>query len=426
MATPAFPATPHSTGLGSAYAKLWAAASVSFVGDGIYSTALPLLAATLTRDPLGVASVEVASQLPWLLFALHAGALVDRWDRRRVLWLTDAYRALVLVALTAAILAGWVSIPLLGAAGFLLAVGGTLLTPATMSILPGLVSREPARLERANSRLAAARTVGDNFLGPPAGGAPFSLARWLPFAADTISFAASAALLASIKGRHAPRPDPQDQDGTQLSPRRTSLRVEIVEGLRWLAGQRLLRTLATMNAITSLVFGAWTAIMVLFAQDRLGLGNVGYGLLWTGVAAGSLLGSLLTARLSRLLGQSRLLLLSAATFGATTLGIGATTSPWVAGALLAILGLTLTAWNVVGISLRQVITPDRLVGRVNSTFQLLSFGIMPLGAALGGVLGRTLGLRSPFLIGGLVLLVMALLAVPVITPQAIKAAREGP
>jgi MFS family permease len=319
MATPASPAASQPTGLGSAYAKLWTAAAVSFLGDGIYSTALPLLAATLTRDPLRVASVEVASQLPWLLFALHAGALVDRWDRRRVLWLTDAYRALVLAALAVALVAGWASIPLLGAAGFLLAVGGTLFTPATMSILPGLVSRDSARLERANSRLAAAQTVGDNFLGPPTGGALFSLTRSLPFAVDAISFAASAALLASIKGRYSPRPDPQqDQAGTQTAQRRTSLRGEITEGLRWLAGQRLLRTLATMNAITSLVFGAWTAIMVLFAQDRLGLGNVGFGLLWTGVAAGSLLGSLLTARLSRLLGQSWLLLVSAVTFGATT------------------------------------------------------------------------------------------------------------
>ena len=426
MATPASGAAAGATRLGSGYAKLWAAASVSFVGDGIYSTALPLLAASLTRDPLGVAAVEVAGQLPWLLFALPAGALVDRWDRRRVLWLTDAYRALVLAALTVVIVAGWASIPLLGAAGFLLAVGGTLFTPATMSILPGLVSRDPARLERANSRLAAAQTVGDNFLGPPAGGALFSLARSIPFAADAISFAVSAVLLASIKGRYAPSPDPQQaQEAAQTVPPRPSLRREIIEGLRWLAGQRLLRTLATMNAITSLAFGAWTAIMVLFAQERLGLGNVGYGLLWTGVAAGSLLGSLVTTRLSRLLGQRRLLLLSAATFGATTLGIGISTSPWVAGALLAILGLTLTAWNVVVISLRQAITPDRLVGRINSAFQLLSFGMLPLGAALGGVLGRTFGLRSPFLIGGVVLLIMALVAIPILTTQAIEAARAA-
>jgi MFS family permease len=99
-------ASSRPKGLGSAYAKLWSAGLVSFVGDGIYYTALPLLAATLTRDPLAVASVEVAAQLPWLLFALHAGALVDRWDRRRVLWATDAYRSLVVLALAVAVLAG--------------------------------------------------------------------------------------------------------------------------------------------------------------------------------------------------------------------------------------------------------------------------------------------------------------------------------
>ena len=128
--------------------------------------------------------------------------------------------------------------------------------------------------------------------------------------------------------------------------------------------------------------------MVLFAQDRLGLGNVGYGLLWTGVATGSLLGSLLTARLSRALGQSRLLLAGTVTFGATTLGIGASTSPWGAGILLGALGLALTVWNVVVVSLRQAIVPDRLIGRINSVFQLLSLGMLPLGAAVGGTPAR--------------------------------------
>lgn len=433
-------ATTRPTRLGPDYAKLWTAASVSYVGDGIYYTALPLLAATLTRDPLRIAAVEVAGQLPWLLFALPAGALVDRWDRRRILWLTDAYRSLIIAALTVAVLAGWASIPVLGAAGFLLTIGGTLFTPATLSIIPGIVSRDQARLERANGGLAAAQTVGQHFLGPPAGGALFSLARSVPFLADAISFALSAATLARIPGRFTPDSPPptpgpapagatdakQPQEQAQIAGSRPRLRVEIVQGLRWLAGQRLLRTLALMNATTSLAFAAWTAIMVLFAQDQLGLGNLGYGLLWTGVAAGSLLGSLLAARLSRILGQARLLLVSAATFGATTLGIGATTNRWVAGTLLGALGLALTVWNVIVVSLRQAIVPNHLVGRINSNFQLASMGMGPLGAALGGILGRTLGLRAPFFITGVALLAMALLAVPVITPQAIEAVRTDP
>jgi MFS family permease len=410
--------------LGLAYAKLWSAGSVSYLGDGIYYTALPLLAASLSRDPLIVATVQVAGEAPWLLFALPAGALVDRWDRRRVLWIADAYRSLVVTALAVAIVAGWTSIAVLGATGFLLAIGGTLFNPAALSIVPAIVSREPDRLERANGRLAAAQTIGEHFLGPPVGGVLFSLAHSVPFLAEAVSFAVSSALIASIRGRFASTTH-HAQGPARSAGKRPSLRGEIVEGLRWLAGHRLLRALAVMVAIASLAFSAWSSIMVLFAQDRLGLGAVGFGLLWTGVAAGSLFGGLLAGRLGRTFGESRLLLLSATSFGATTLGIGFTASPWVAGILLGVLGLALTVWNVVVISLRQAIVPDRLIGRVNSAFQQLSFGMLPLGSALGGTLGRTLGLRAPFLISDVTLLVIAALAVPVLTARAIQAARAS-
>jgi len=155
------------------------------------------------------------------------------------------------------------------------------------------------------------------------------------------------------------------------------------------------------------------------------VGNLGYGLLWTGVAGGSLAGSVLASWFSRRLGPGRVLIASAAAFGATTLGISATTSPWVAGALLGTLGLALTVWNVVVVSLRQAIVPDQLVGRINSTFQLLSMGMLSLGAALGGILGRTLGLRASFFVTGAALLVMALVAIPVVTTRAIEAARAA-
>jgi len=395
---------------------------VSYVGDGIHDTALPLLAASLTRDPLLVAAVGVAGQLPWLLFALPGGALADRWDRRRVLWRVDAYRSLVVAALAAAVVAGWATIPMLGAAGFLLAAGATLFNPASMSIVPAIVSREPARLERANGRLAAAQTAGWHLLGPPAGGVLFSLARPVPFVADAVSFAISSAVIATIPGRFAATPP-----GTAAAARSASsgggLRAQIREGVRWLARHRLLRTLAVMAAIQQLGLAAWSSILVLFAQDRLGLGNLGFGLLWTGVAAGSLLGSLLAARLSRAVGTATVLLASAITLGVATLGIGVSTNPWTAGSLLGTIGIALTVWNVVAISLRQAIVPDRLIGRVNSVFQQLSMGMLPVGAALGGLLGHTLGLRAPFLITGVMLLAAAVLAMPAVTSHAIDAAR---
>ena len=128
--------------LGRDFAKLWLAQGVSNLGDGVYVTALPLLAATLTRDPLPVSAVMFAEWLPWLLFGLLAGALLDRWERRRVMWMVDAARLVVVGGFAAAVLVGWASIPLLMATGFLLGTGQTLVDTASQTLIPALVSRD--------------------------------------------------------------------------------------------------------------------------------------------------------------------------------------------------------------------------------------------------------------------------------------------
>ena len=159
---------------GPDFVKLWLAQGVSNLGDGVYLTALPLLAATLTRDPLPVSAVMFAEWLPWLLFGLLAGALLDRWERRRVMWMVDAARLVVVGSFAAAVLAGWASIPLLMATGFLLGTGQTLVDTASQALIPAMVSRDPGRLERANGRLAGTLMVAEQLAGPPAGGFLFS------------------------------------------------------------------------------------------------------------------------------------------------------------------------------------------------------------------------------------------------------------
>src|SRR6266536_2265331 len=196
---------PARADLGPGYHKLWTAAGISTLGDGVFLTALPLLAATLSRDPLRVSLVAFAGWLPWLLFGLVSGALVDRWDRRRVMWTVDAVRFAVVGILGIAVLAGWASIPLLATVGFLLGSGQTLFDNAAQSLIPALISRDTQRLERANSQLYGAQTVGQNFAGPPAGGALFALAAPVPFLADAVSFAASSTLIAAVRGSFAPR-----------------------------------------------------------------------------------------------------------------------------------------------------------------------------------------------------------------------------
>jgi MFS family permease len=448
-------ATLPTGGLGPGFRRLWAASTVSTLGDGMYLAALPLLAAELTRDPLAVSVVTFAGWLPWLLFALPAGALVDRLDRRRVMWSVDATRALVVGALTAAVLAGWASIPLLAVAGFLVGAGQTLFENAAQAMVVAVVGRDPGRLERANGQLVASLTVGQQLAGPPAGSAAFAVAAWLPFLADGASFGVSAGLVASIRGRfraegarephplvpgppnregspapemvaplvHSPQPDLPPDPPPDPPPVR-SLRAEITEGLRFLFGHRLLRAAVLLVSASNLAFMAGEAVLVLFASDELGLGSRGYGLLLAAVAVGGLPGSLLAARVGQRVPPGRVIVGGVLAGAVVMAGFGLATDPWLAGAFYALTGAVWGVWNVTLLSLRQSIVPDRLMGRVVGAIRLIGFGSIPIGALLGGLVARSLGLRAPFLLGAAVLALAALAAAPVVTTGAIEAARS--
>jgi MFS family permease len=400
--------------LGPDFGKLWTAASVSTLGDGITVTAGPLLAATLTRDPLLIGLVGAASFAPWLLVGLVSGALVDRLDRRRVMWTVDLGRAAVLGLLAAAVLAGWASIPLLAAGAFLLGVGQTLFDSAAQASIPAIVGRDPERLATANGRLLGAQTVSQQFVGPPAGGALFTLTPWLPYAADAVSFLGSSLLVARIRGRFpVPRTGPAG-----------SLRADIAAGLRWLARHRLLRGLAVLTGVLNLVFMAAEVVLVLLAQDRLGLGDIGYGLLLTSTAVGSLTASLVTARITRRWGEARAYLVSVALLAAVLAVMGLTTVVPVAAAALALLGFAVTLGNVILQSLRQAVTPPQLLGRVVSAYRLVGLGAIPVGALVGGLLGRV-DLRLPYLAGAAAVVLVLLYAARLVRGGAIDRARAA-
>jgi MFS family permease len=405
---------------GSGFAKLWGATAVSNVGDGVYATALPLLAASLTRDPLLVSLVSFAEWLPWLLFGLLSGALLDRWDRRRVMWTVDAARFAIVGGLAVAVLMDQASIALLAAVGFLLGTGQTLVDTGAHSILPALVSRDAQRLERANGRLVGTQVVTQELAGPPVGGFLFSLTTWLPFAVDAVSFAAGSALVASIRGHFGPAPEELAPDG-----RRTTLRSEIAEGLRWLAAHRVLRATAAMVAVVNLLAAGGSAIMVLFAQELLGLDAVGFGLLLSGSAVGGVLGSLVAARSVAAVGTARIIVGTMIVSALAFLAFGLSSDPRLAGVLFGIVGFMTVVFNVVMGALRQALTPDRLLGRVISAFRLFSYGTVPFGSLLGGALARSFGLRAPFLAAGIVIPVVALLCLPAINTRTIAEARAA-
>ncbi|MBA2364328.1 MAG: MFS transporter, partial [Chloroflexia bacterium] len=284
-------------GLGPEFLKLWAASAVSNVGDGVTVVAAPLLAASLTRDPLLVAGLAFAVQLPWLLFSLVSGAIVDRLDRRIVMGAVAAFRSALIGVLGLAVLADAASIPLLYCVFFLLGAAETVFDPASVTVLPTIVSREG--LPKANARLAGTSTVLNVFVGPPLGGFLFAAAAALPFLLAGASFAAACALVLALRGtfrveRREPAPP-------------TRLRGEIAEGVRWLARHRLLRSMAMALGLMNLTMAAWNSILVLFATERLGLGPRGFGLLLSAYALGGTAASAVAHQIITRLGPGRTL-----------------------------------------------------------------------------------------------------------------------
>jgi MFS family permease len=402
------------TPLGPDFAKLWTASTVSNLGDGVTLVAGPLLAATLTRNPLLIAALTFSQRLPWLLFSLLSGALVDRLDRRQVMATVDLFRALVMGLLTLAVLLHVASIPLLCTTFFLLGTAETLFDNAAVSILPALVPK--TSLTKANGRLLGAQIVTNDLAAPPLGGLLFAAAAAAPFLLDAGSFVAAAALVATMKGSFRVQRPP----GVE----RATLRADIAEGVRWLAGHQLLRLLGLAIGLMNLTLSAATAILVLYAQERLGLGPVGYGVLIACLAIGGISASLVAERVVGWLGPATTMRVGLLIEASTHLVLALTSSPLMAGVILAAFGFHAMIWSVVSVSLRQELIPGRLLGRVNSAYAVLSYGGSSLGALLGGLLAERFGLTAPFWCGFVAVAVLAVAAWPTLSSGRVRAARE--
>ncbi len=385
-------------GLGGQFVKLWAASAASNLGDGVWLVAAPLLAATLTRDPALVAGLAFAQRLPWLLFGLVGGALADRLDRRRTMVMVALFRASLVGILGLAVVIDRATMPLLYAVFFLIATGETLFDTSAAAVVPAVVPREA--LPKANARLAGTWTVANQFVGPPLGGLLFSAAAGLPFLLGAGGLAGAAGLLATLRGSFK-----AEQEAGSGS--RGTLRADIAEGVRWLWHHRLLRTISLAMALLNLTLVAQVSIMVLFAEEHLGLGPGGYGALLTAYGIGGVVGGLVAERILRHVGDGAYLRLAIVIEGAAPAAIALSSNGFVVGAVLALFGLHAIVWGTLLGTLRQELTPDRLRGRVRSVHALIEYGTAAPGALLGGLLAARFGLTAPFWLGaaaGLLLL----------------------
>ncbi|MFL6221313.1 MAG: MFS transporter [Actinomycetes bacterium] len=382
--------------LGRNFHKALAASGFANLADGVMWVALPLLAVQLTRSPLLIAGVTVAARAPWLLLSLVAGALADRLDRRQTMIRVNLVRTVLLGGLALAVAADVASLAMLYAVAVLLGIAETLFDTSAQSLLPAIVDRDD--LTRANSRLFAVELVANEFAGPPLGGllaaAGLAVALGLPAAAYLVGAGCLALIVGSFRAAGA---------GPAGS---TRLRDDIAEGARFVWRHPVLRPLAIMLGVQNMAFSAAFSVFVLFAVDPgpMGLSKAGYGILTATIGVGSLLGSWLAAPTERRLGRVRTLVLSVVVNAAGLVVPVITALPVPIGVSWLATGAAIVLWNVVTVSLRQRITPDRLLGRMNASYRLVGWGTMPLGALLGGILAEALGLRGAFLAAAVVTL----------------------
>jgi MFS family permease len=383
--------------LGGRFTKLWAASTTSALGSGLATIAAPLYVAAHTRSPLIVAATTGVAWLPWLLFALPGGVLVDRVDRRRLMIAIDWFRVAAVGVLAAALLAGRADIALLDGVLFVINTGEVVFRSASQAMLPAVVPR--ASLERANGWLVGGTTLMQGMIAGPLGGFLFVLAASVPFFVNTGTYAASAVLTGLVAGTYRTRPA---ADG---GARR--VRAELADGFRWLARQRLLRTMAVLIGLLNLTLTAATAVLVLLARERLHLGAVGYGALFTCEAAGALLGSACGDWLIRRVTATWTIRIGLVVEAGLHLTLATTRSAYVAGFMMFAFGVHGALWSIVGSSLRQRLTPPELLGRVGSTSLFIAAGGNCAGALLGGVIAARFGITAPFWAGFVVAVIVS-------------------
>lgn len=381
--------------LPSAYWRQWSASAISNLGDGVNFVAMPLLALSLTDDERLLALTTFATFVPWLALALPVGVVVDRLDRQTLLVVASLVRIALFAVVAVGALDGWLQVWLLVTLLVVIGACEVVFDSTAQAFLPMLV--DPPQLARANGFLFSAEIVAGSLAGLALGAFLFDASVGLPFAVNAASFAVAAALISSIRVRRVVHVGASFGDDHRL---RT--------GIEWLRSSPLLRTLAAMFTVTNLGLMFGQGIFVKYATEELGLDSVEYGILLAITAMGAASGGLVGHRIIDRIGLRAAIVVPFVVFGPGNIVIGLAPVAWLVGAVGFVLGLAITTWNVATVTVRQRVIPGNRFGRVNAVYRWLGAAASATGVAAGGFVAYSTDLRTPFLVGGGLTLVAAI------------------
>lgn len=371
--------------MGTDFRWLLASSWTSNIGDGVALAAAPLLIASMTSSPILVAAGAILQFLPWLLFGLHAGAIADRFDRRRLVMFANAARAVVLAGLCVFLITDTANIWIVLAVAFLYGTAEVFVDTAGSTLLPMLV--KPADLGIGNARLQAGYLVANQFAGPPLGAFLFAAGTAWPFLLEVLCVLLAVVLIS----RMARTPVPPRAESTK-----SHVHNDIGEGLRWLWQNPPVRMLVLIILVFNVTWAAPWGVLVLYATEHLNMGAVGYGALTTASAAGGILATLCFGWLERHVSFATLMRVVLTLEVLMHLAFALTTVGWVALVIMFVFGAYAFVWGTISTTVRQRLVPAELQGRVASVNMVGVFGGMVIGQALGGVIAEIWGLTAPW------------------------------
>jgi MFS family permease len=389
--------------LGSGFNRLFGASVLSNLADGLLATAAPLLAISLTKDPVLISLLSALVMLPWLLFAIPIGLIVDRVDKRLLMTLTNSLRFVVAGLLAFSISTDFISIYWLFLAAFLIGICEVASDTAAQSLIPVLVEKK--HFDRANSRLNIAETVIQGFIGAPLSGFLYASAIVLPFALNSLGFLIAAIFVFLIPAHLIV----DSRAITDPQPEKKSFSADIKFGLKYLWHDRDLRGLVTVTTSLGFFYSLSTSTTILFLTETLKLEPKYFGVLMAGAGSGAIIGAFVTPKISKRFGRGNVLALAIFISSFSVLLEGLSPNYWFFGVVGFISSFFITNWNILLMSCYQVLIPKDLYGRIHGARRTFVWGMMPLGAFLGGVIAQA-GLRTPLLVGGAATTVISIAA----------------
>jgi len=389
--------------MGPAFNRMWAASIISNLSDGILIAAAPLLAITLTDSTVLISAIGAMVMLPWLLFAIPIGVMVDRVDRRFILAGANATRSAVVGLLALLIATHHVTIYWLLFASFVIGVCEVAADTTSQSLIPQIL--EEKNFEKGNSRLQISETVIQGFVGAPISGFIYAIAIALPFFINSLGLAVAASLALSIPIKYL-----QDVRKDDVEKEKKKFVADMKFGIRYLYNEKVLRRLVVTTASIGVCYSMGTATMVLFIIKELELPKQLFGVILTIQSLGAISGAFMAPRLSKKFGRSTVMTFGITSSSAVLLINGFAPNIYFYVALATFGAFAVSQWNILLMATYQTVIPTELYGRIHGTRRTLVWGLSPLGSLLGGVLAHY-SLRLPMFVGGAIASAIAFLSI---------------